>query len=211
MKAEILTQIPVSGDFQEIHFGKTFKSQLWIKFIDNNFQEWVGCFARSYQTWDKVLTDEANETAFIVAGGQCYLIDISTKELLHHLNEDSVIESVIQTTNPKRFLVSICNCIYIFDNKKLIKHYKPPFIVDGIYFTAQKEQKAIGHLYSYENEKDFFIGFSFDLITHEMTIDKNVKIRQVGPYEFVTVTEKEVMVNKSLFTKILRRLTDKWK
>ena len=102
-----------------------------------------------------------------------------------------------------------CYCIYIFDNRKLIKRYDPDFTVDGIYFTEQKDQKAIGHLYSYQFQQDLNVGFEFDLITIEMTIDKNVKVRQLGPFEFVTVTEKEVKENESFFTKILRRLTDK--
>jgi len=209
MSAEILNQTPTSGDFPEIHFGQTFNSRLWIKFTDNNFQEWVGCFPRPYQTFDKVLTDTANETAFIVAGGQGYLIDISTRELLHEMDDIPVIESVIHTTNPEYFLVGACYCIYIFDNRKLIKRYDPDFTVDGIYLTEQKDQKAIGHLYSYQFQQDLNVGFEFDLTTNEMTIDKNVKVRQLGPFEFVTVTEKAVKENESFFTKTLRRLTDK--
>jgi hypothetical protein len=176
--------------------------------MDNNFQEWVGCFPRPYQTLDKVLIDNANETAFIVAGGQDYLIDVTTKELLHELNDIPVLESVIHTTNPEYFLIGACYCIYIFDNRKLIKRYDPDFTVDGIYFTEQKDQKAIGHLYSYQFQQDLNVGFSFDLVTNEMKIDKNVKFRQLGPFEFVTVTEKELNKNEGFFTKILRRLTD---
>ncbi len=144
-----------------------------------------------------------------MAGGQGYLIDISTRELLHEMDDIPVLESVIHTTNPEYFLVGACYCIYIFDNRKLIKRYDPDFTVDGIYFTEQKDQKAIGHLYSYQFQQDLNVGFEFDLITIEMTIDKNVKVRQLGPFEFVTVTEKEVKENESFFTKILRRLTDK--
>ena len=209
MSAEILTKTPTSGDYPEKHFGHNFNSQIWVKFMDNNFQEWVGCFPRPYQTFDKVLTDNTNETAFIVSGGQGYLIDISTRELIHEMDDIPVLESVIHTTNPDYFLVGASYCIYIFDNKKLIKRYDPDFPVDGIYFTEQKDQNAIGHLYSYQYQQDLNVGFSFDLLTNEMTIDKNVKIRQLGPFEFVTVTEKEVKENESFLTKILRRLTDK--
>lgn len=209
MSAEILYQTPTSGDYPEKHFGQTFNFRLWVKFTDNNLQEWVGCFSRLYQTFDKVLTDNANETAFIVAGGQGYLIDISTGELLHEMDDMPVLESVIHTTNPEYFLVGACYCIYIFDSRKLIKRYDPDFTVDGIYFTEQKNQKAIGHLYSYEYQQDLNVGFSFDLVTNEMTINKNVKFRQLGPFEFVTATEKEVKENESFFTKILRRLIGK--
>jgi hypothetical protein len=209
MSAEILNQTPTSGDFPEKHFGHTFNSRLWVKFMDNNFQEWVGCFPRPYQTFDKVLTDNANETAFIVAGGKGYLIDISTKELVNEIEDIPVLESVIHTTNPEYFLVGACYCIYIIDNRKLIKRYDPVFTVDGIYFTEQKDQKAIGHLYSYQFQQDLNVGFSFDLLTNEMVIDQNVKIRQLGPFEYVKVTEKKTEEKESFFTKILRRLTAK--
>jgi hypothetical protein len=209
MSAEILKQTPQSGDFPEKHFGETFNTVLWIKFVDNDFQEWVGCFSRPYEAIDKVLTDNANETAFVVAGGQGYLIDILSRELLHKTDEIPALESIIHTTNPEYFLIGACYCIYIFDNRKFIECYNPKFMVDGIYFTEQRGVKAIGHLYSYQFQEDLNVGFEFDLTTNEMTINKNVKIRQLGPFEFVTVTEKEVRENESLFTKILRKLTDK--
>lgn len=209
MSVEILTQTPISGAYSEKYFGQTFNSSLWIKFTDNNFQEWAGCFNRPYETFDKVITDNANETAFVIAGGKGYLIDISSRELLHETGDIPALESLIHTTNPEYFLVGACYCIYIFNNRKLIKHYEPDFKVDGIYFTEQKNQKVMGHLYSYQHQLDFNVGFTFDLVTNEMAIDKNVKIRQLGPFEFVTVTEKEVKEKENFLTKILRRLTDK--
>lgn len=209
MSAEILDQTPISGEYPEKHFGQTFNSRLWVKFMDNNFQEWVGCFPRPYHTFDKVLTDNANETAFVVAGGQGYLVDITTKDLLHELDDIPALESIIHTTNPEYFLIGACYCIYIFDNKKLIKRFDPDFTVDGIFFTGQKDQKAIGHLYSYQFQQDLNVGFAFDLITNEMTIDKKIKIRQLGPFEFVTATEKGIKENENFFTRILRRVKGK--
>jgi len=208
MGAEIINNSPSSGDYPEKHFGLDFNSCLWVKFMDNDFQEWVGCFSSNYRPFNKVLIDNANKTAFVVAGGQGYLIDISTRELLDEIEGVPGIESIIYTTNPEYFLAGSCCCIYIFDNRKLIKRYDPDFTVDGIYFTEQNGQKAIGHLYSYKYQQDLNVGFSFDLVTNELTIDKNVKIRKLGPFEFVTVTEKEIKENESFFTKVLRRLTD---
>ena len=210
MSVEILSQIPLSGDYPEKYFGQHFNSQLWVKFMDNNFQEWVGCFPQLYHlTLNKVLTDNANETAFVIAGGQGYLINIETRELLYETVDIPVLESAIHTENPEYFLVGACFCIHIFDNKSYLETYTPNFTVDGIYFTEQKGQKAIGHLYSYEYQQDLNVGFEFDIETKKMTIDKNVRVRQLGPFEFVTVTEKKIKANESFFTKILKRLTDK--
>ena len=210
MSVEILKQIPISGNFPEKHFGQTFNSQLWVKFTDNNFQEWVGCFPRPcYPTFNKVLTDNANETAFIVAGGQCYLIDITTKELLHKTDELPIFESAIHTTNPEYFLAGAYSCIYIFSDRKFIKCYEPNFLVNGIYFTEQKGQKAIGDLHSYEFHQDLNVGFEFDLNTNEIVINKDIKIRRFGTFESVIVTEKGGKENENMFTKIFKRLIGK--
>jgi hypothetical protein len=209
MSAEILNNTPLSGEFPERHFGENYNSGLWIRFTDNNYEDWVGCFSRPYQTFDKVLTNSTNETAFVVAGEQGYLIDISSKELLHAMENIHVLESVIHTINPEYFLIGASYCIYIFDSKGLVKRYEPEFTVDGIYFTEQIGQKAIGHLYSYQFQTDLNVGFEFDLNTNELIIDKNVKIRQLGPFEFITVTDKIIKEKESIFTKLLRKLTDK--
>ncbi|MBS3913365.1 MAG: hypothetical protein KG003_02610 [Bacteroidetes bacterium] len=214
MSAVILNQKPTSGDYPEKHFGQTYNSRLWVKFSGNNLQEWVGCFPRTNQTIDKVLLDKvlidnANETAIVVAGGQVYLIDISNRELLYETDNMPIVESVIHTTNPEYFLVGACYRIYLFDSRKLIKRFDPDFSLDGIYFTEQKGQKAIGHLHSYDYQQDLNFGFTFDLLTNEMIIDRNVKIRQIGPFEFISATEKEKKGQENFFTKILRRLTNK--
>jgi hypothetical protein len=170
MSAEILPYKPLPGKFQEKHYGSVFNSQFRVKFTDNNFKEWVGCFPKPYLALDKVLTNSTNETAFVVAGGQGYFIDISNRELIQEIENIPILESLIHTNSPEYFLVSACYCIYIFDSKKLIQRYKPDFTVDGIYFTGQKGQKVFGHINSCENPLDLNIGFEFDLKTKEISI-----------------------------------------
>jgi hypothetical protein len=77
MSAEILTIIPSSGEFPEIHFGEHFVNPLWIRFVDNDLDNWLGCFPSDYpNVLNKVLVDSTNESAFVVSGGVGYLIDI---------------------------------------------------------------------------------------------------------------------------------------
>ena len=203
MSAEILTQIPKSGDYPEKHFGENFNSQLWVKFVDNDDIEWVGCFPRQYENFDKVETNLTNETAFIIAGGKGFLVDIQKRELCYELDEIPVIESLIVTTNPEYYLVGACYYIYIFDSRQLLKCYEPNFIVDGIYLTEQLGHKAIGHLYSYQFSQDYNVGFEFDILTNELTINKKVKYRQLKNFQFEAITEKPKTDN--IFTKIIKK------
>jgi hypothetical protein len=193
MNALILDKVPFSGEYPEKHFGEHFNSILWVKFTDNACQEWVGSFSKVYSDFNKVLTDNATETAFVIAGGQGYLIDINTKELLHE-TDIPTIESLIHTSNPEYYLLGACYCIYIFDNRKLLKRYDPPFTVDGIWFREQQGQKAIGELYSGQYQQDSNLEFSFDLVTHEITFDK---------------PEEEIKKNEGLISQFLRSLNIK--
>lgn len=176
MSAEILNYIPISGELPEKHFGDEFNLPLWIKFTDNNFRDWAGCFPRLNEKFNKVLVNSTNETALVVSGDLCYLVDISTKELLYKSEEILLIESAIITSNPEYFLIGACYCIYVFDSSKLAHHLHPEFGTDGIYFTSQKGEKAIGHTYAYTIEHDNFIGFELDLKTFEIITNKKIKV-----------------------------------
>jgi hypothetical protein len=75
---------PISGQYPEKHFGNISPNCLWVKFVDKDEQEWVGSFE---QSWVEQGTFIINLTkkgkAFIVAGGQTFLIDINTREQLN--------------------------------------------------------------------------------------------------------------------------------
>ncbi len=186
MTSEILKTTPPSGDFPEKHFGDHFNSRLWVKFTDNALQDWVGCFSKTYQTLDVVLTDCNNETALVVSGGQGYLVDISKRELIYERDELPTIESAITTTNPDYFLIGACYTIYVFNKQGLVRMIEPHFIVDGIYFLEQQGKKAIGHLYSgmYGNTN---VGFELDLSTFELQVNEEIKYRYVQPFKFIKV------------------------
>lgn len=83
MEAEIINR-PISGDFPEIHFGEVSTFSLWVKFTDDDFQEWVGSFC---QGWDGyrtfVLNLDRKDKVFVVAGGNGYFIDITSRQLLN--------------------------------------------------------------------------------------------------------------------------------
>ena len=186
MTAEILKTIPCSGEFPEKHFGTHFNSRLWVKFTDNDFQDWVGCFSKPYQIFDTVLTDFKNETAFVVAGGKGYLVDITNRELIYEIAEIPTIESAISTTNPDYFLVGACYTLYVMNKQGLVKTIDPDFITDGIYLIEQNKNVAVGHLFS-GMYSDTNIGFELDLQTFELKLNEEIKYRYVEPFKFIKI------------------------
>jgi hypothetical protein len=177
MSAEILTIPPISGKFQERHFGEHFHAPVWVQFTDNNSEDWVGCFSRPFEGGlCQALTNESNTRAFVIAGGEGYLIDIDTKELITNLEDQPFIESAIHTTNPDYFIAGATYCIYVLNDSGLLKQIKPDSIIDGIYFKNQVEKKAIGELATADNHYERNVDFEFDLTTFELTLtDKGNK------------------------------------
>lgn len=83
MKAEFIYR-PISGQYPEKHFGNITPNCLWVKFVDKDEQEWVGSFEQSWVEQGTFIINLTNKwKAFIVAGGQTFLIDINKREQLN--------------------------------------------------------------------------------------------------------------------------------
>jgi len=164
MKAELLNTIPISSDAIEIHYGENFNFHKWVKFTDENFEDWFGCFAQPFDFgFSSVNINEKTSMCFIVAGGKGYLININTKKLVTEIEEYPSILSAIMTTNPDYFIYgTYCNVGIIKDNM-LIEEIGTNFNVDGIYFKNQLGNKAIGELDSTINQYEEKVPFEFDL------------------------------------------------
>ena len=71
MEAIILDNIPVSGEYPEVHFGDNYYDGIWIKFMDSNYEMWVGHFPGSdSKVSDKVLVSHDKKTAFVLSGSR---------------------------------------------------------------------------------------------------------------------------------------------
>jgi hypothetical protein len=209
MGAKFLDVIPQSGTYPEYHFGEHFRDRVWIEFEDNNYNKWFGCFARSpYKGLDKVIVNNAGTVALIISNGAGYLIEIDTKKLLYHFEDYPSIESAICTANPDYFVVGTFYSIIILNKDGLIKEISPDFSTDGIYFTQQEGTKAVGDLSSYIYG-DLNVRFVLDLITFEITVSTKFKIRRLGPWEYITISDKDIVESKAphFLHKIWRQLT----
>lgn len=208
MSGKILNTTPISGEFPEIHFGEHFTSRLWIEFEDNDFEKWYGCFPNdSTQGFNNVLIDKNNNSAFVVSSGVGFLINIKAKELIFKTEEHPLIESAILTENPDYFVAGTFYSAYVFDSDKLIKEITPDFMVDGIYFKAQKDNKAIGDLATAENQYDFNV--EFDLESFELTMNQKFLHKRFGAFETVKVVDKNYKPSPNLIQRLLHKIWNK--
>jgi len=210
MSAEILKITPPSGEFPKIHFGEHFVNPLWIRFVDNDLDNWMGCFSSDYpNVLNKVLVDCTNESAFVVSGGVGYLVDIKNRILKHKTDDQPLIESAISTSNPNYFLAGTFYSIYLFDKEKLIKVVKPDMIVDGIYLKNQTGKKAIGDLATAQDQYNFNTYFEFDLDTFELTMNQKVIRNDYKIFETVRVLEKDWIEKPNLIQRLINKLSNK--
>ena len=146
MNGKILNKIPISGTNIEKHFGEIASTNLWIEFENDNYEKWYASFAKEYDKgFNTLIIDNINNTAFISAGAQGYLIDLSTKELLLQTEKYQSILSAIYSEKYNLIIFSSFWKIYIFNGRYLIKEIKP-VDVDGIYFTDCSDNIAFGHV-----------------------------------------------------------------
>jgi hypothetical protein len=208
MRGKILNSIPVSGENTEAHFGEHFTHMLWVEFVNNSFEKWIGCFPKEYPNgFDKVLISQDNLTAFVVSNGQGYLIDIETQQLKLKTDEHPLIESLILTTNPNYFIAGTFHSIYVFDTDKLIKEITPNFMVDGIYFKSQNNNIAIGDLATAENQYDYNVDFEFNLETFEINLNQKFIRTRLGPFERVKIVDNNFEKKPNLFKRLFSKMS----
>lgn len=122
MNVTILDFPPISGQYPEFSFGERFNSPLWVEFKSQSGDIWYGCFPKM---WDKgfntALIDNNGHSAFIVAGGQGFLIDIVNKKRIVTTEDYQAIESAIKTMNPEYYMAGLFDSAYVIDTKGEIK------------------------------------------------------------------------------------------
>jgi len=207
MSARILTNTPTSGESPEFYFGEHFRQTLWVEFVDNEYEKWIGCFQCDYpKLLNEVLVDKENKTAFVVSGGIGYLIDIENRKLKYKTEDNPLIESVILTTNPDYFIAGTFYCVYVFDNEKLIKDLSADELVDGIYFKHQVDRKAVGDLASIENQFEFNLDFELDLDTFELTVDRSMIEKHNDTAKKIKQDEKNSKTKQSIFRRLINKM-----
>lgn len=168
---------PTSGEYPEKHFGIISPNCLWVKFTDKEYQQWVGSFQ---QGWDGngtfIINLDKEEKAFVVAGGQSFLVDISTGQLLNKqeisgtksaiLNDDQTIIYFSGGYN-LQFLVLSGNVSVLFDD----------YYFDDIELIEIRDNKLYAKYWHYQQDKEPF-HIEINLQTKEIKNSYYDSIRQ---------------------------------
>src|SRR5262252_7820658 len=91
MNAELLTTAPMSGSIRERHYHVSARTNAWVRFNDGLGDEWVGVFgagepSRFYAVIP--FADDGGLTILVIAGGQGYVVDARSGELLRRTEWD---------------------------------------------------------------------------------------------------------------------------
>ncbi len=142
VQATILKAPPVSGSGDEVRFDATGDCT-WVQFTDEETQQhWYGVFGDGDPRGAKTVTTNTNGQAFVIAGGQGYLIDIPTRKLLHKTAIDDYLESVIAVPGKDLFLAGDIK-LYAYSSTGLLWQ-SPRVAVDGITFTGATASQVKG-------------------------------------------------------------------
>jgi len=147
MNYEILKWTPISGDFEEKHFGMTDPKPLWIKFNTIDSECWIGSFANGEigLVNEKIVEIEKTAKIGILYNGAFYLIDKESKDLIFHPEQGWCVDFEIDPYQNLIFLATNWG-IYILKNNELIKEIRPDFI-DGVRFNNMINNVLIGEIY----------------------------------------------------------------
>ena len=85
MNAEILPSPPISGRYRERHFAVSARGNTWVRFANDRGDEWVGVFGSAeLAAFETVVPfpDDSGRTVLVISGGQGYVVDAESGELL---------------------------------------------------------------------------------------------------------------------------------
>lgn len=94
MNAEIIDR-PISGNYEEHHFGKPNPDGQWVKFVDKDFQEWVGSFEKGWVDKSFILEIKRSGSILVLAAGHAYLIDPNSRKQLLQTEVRGVKSAII--------------------------------------------------------------------------------------------------------------------
>ena len=169
MNYEILKWTPISGEFDEKHFGETDANPLWIKFISIDSNCWIGSFASGDigLVNEKIVEIDKSSKIGILTNGAFYLIDKDSRDLILHPENGFFTDFEILLDQELIFLATNWG-IYILKNNSQIKEIRPDFI-DGIRFTKKTDTKLLGEIYEPGYE---WIEFELDIPTLKLKWQK---------------------------------------
>lgn len=166
-KFKILTGLPGYGELPE-QFSTdgmgTYREGFVVEFLPSkNHASWVGNFQRGANSFDKVLEHPDGSFIIVVAGGECYIVDVENRKLKD--NFGVMFETVICV--PEKNIIIFGTCVdfeAIGVSGRIWRSRRISW--DGIRNLKFECDTLTGEAWSFE---DIWIPFSLDINTGEHT------------------------------------------
>jgi len=163
MEAEILNQRPISGVYEEHSFSASGNT-LWVKFIDEEYLEWVGVFTQSeWSPYNKVLRLSDEKLFLVIAGGQGYFVDPNARNIVATTDWDDIRDLV--HNEESGYLVATDGLRLAVLKRHELLWTGDRISLDGINFTGQSGLMVKGKL---NDLTDDGCEFSFNVNTREL-------------------------------------------
>ena len=91
--AEVLRVRPISGTIPEIAFD-ALGNTTWVKFTDDNFEEWCGVFGGGLNSSSVVTCSSEAPRAFVISTGQGYFVDIDSRSVIRKTRSNQLASAV---------------------------------------------------------------------------------------------------------------------
>ena len=167
--AEAVHVRPISGLFEEKMFGSDRGNTVWVKFSDKlGINEWIGKFGSGGYGSTRVDKIGYPDQFFISAGGNGYVIDATSKELLaHHFG--AYDNTLAYDSKTKRFIVADFTKLMAVEAGQIVWTSKR-IALDGIQASKVDGRIIEGWaVTSYEGRES---NFTFNLDTLEIKFKK---------------------------------------
>jgi hypothetical protein len=158
---------PTSGQFPEKHFGQVTPNSAWVLFTGKDYQQWVGSFARGWEGFATLIINlEEHEQAFVVVGGDGYLINISQQELINQ-DELSGIKTAIADVERQRIIFSDGYNLQCIDFKGKVSILFDKNYFDEVELLEIRDNNLYARYWYYQRDSSPF-SFEMDLVTKEV-------------------------------------------
>ena len=134
---------------------------LVVQFFPSQAFSWIGNFQRGLTKLDKVLDHPNGNSIIVVAGGECYVVDLTKKKLIENFGGD-FLSAIEVPTKPLIVFESHTDFEAIGPTGRIWRSNRISW--DGLRNVVVQETELYGEAWSYE---DIWIPFKLNLDTGE--------------------------------------------
>lgn len=145
MHVEILPHPPTSGSIEERWFNAR-GACTWVRFTEADGHEWAGVFGNGdFTQYRAAVLFNEQQSAFIIAGGQGYALDLGTRRLLYLTPHDYQVGIIAV---PGRDLVIAADFTDLFAYSSAGPVWRSGRIaLDGVHLARATSTELEGHVW----------------------------------------------------------------